>query len=590
MTSKRVLLSCTVISLQDTRFVYPCCKVCLCRVLNQSNSRFIDSETFKGPLSLRQLLIKAVEDCFIGKCLVFGLKLSVRDAENCLFGKPAAADESVQFVACQVIPPHGALLGVPVFAYLQSLMQVNAPANCSTNAGCQWQEKESPVGGFDHTLPECQNSRSANDNDSLTLPLPWNLVSDLDLCFSLDETEECPVPEVPVDDNNLEESLALQGPNRESAEFCSFNLSESKHTKHNRSSTLYRSSINASIISPIKNTPSVVHSSKRLLCNGWAAEDCFSQINASFPEKPLCHHTSFALEDAPLSETLGDFVSTDCQFVNQQVLHNSISKETSGTSENNALIKNNIVPSNLPVVLPPHSPVSILTPLRDITNDKKPLKKKNGKRESFLSSKGGKLSRRSLSCDIKDVVSNRNEDTAVQNHQTKTQENQSSVEEDAYDFSTDLFYQSNVNILDVSKSSSSDAGPSTQNRFADVNDSEPNSSRFQFAPSLQSTPIVVPPIQRVYKRQKHSKNCSGLNGSRKSLTRTSIIRVPHTNNSQGLQLLRPKLDQTSDSALETFEISAGGSELKGKMKRTTGDCASPTVTNDCSRDLFDSLF
>lgn len=644
---KRVLLGCTVISLQDTRFVYPCCKVCLCRVTDEAKSRircpkcgftcetqnvdyrfrlslkvsrdarlfgvtvfggclnpffgitagglqrFVESETFKGPPSLQQLLIKAVEDCFIGKCLVFGVKLSGRDAENCLLGEHAA-DDSVQFVACQVIPPHGALLGVTVFAYLQSLMQVNAPADCSPNAGCQWQEKDSLLGSFDHTLPLCQNSRSSSGNDSSTLSPPWNLVSNLDLCFSLDETRECSATDVSVDDNNSQESLVLQWPNGQSAKFCPFKLSELKHTEHNRSSTFYRSSINAPLISPIKPTPSV-HSSKRSPSNQWAVEDYFSQINASFPEKPLFNHTRSALEDAPLSETLGDFVSTEWQIVNQQVLSSSTSKVTPGTPESNALLENNTVPGSLPVVLLPHSLVSVPTPLRDVTNDEKPLKRKNSKRKSFLASKhttkSSHLSQRSLSCNIKDVVSNRNEGTSVQTRATKKQEDQSSTNEDAYNCSADLFYQSSMNILDQAESSYSDADPRKQDRFADIKVSEPNISSFHFAPSLQSTPIVVPRIQCTSRQQgKLSKKCSGLNGSRKSPTRTSLIGVLHAKNRRGSQLVKPKFIQISDSALGNCASSAGGSELNANMKHTPADSASPTVTNDCSRDLFDSSF
>lgn len=37
--------------------------------------RFVESEKFEGPQTLQQLLIKSVEDCFIGKCLVFGFKV-----------------------------------------------------------------------------------------------------------------------------------------------------------------------------------------------------------------------------------------------------------------------------------------------------------------------------------------------------------------------------------------------------------------------------------------------------------------------------------------------------------------------------------
>ncbi|KAL6469994.1 hypothetical protein MHYP_G00211130 [Metynnis hypsauchen] len=150
MSSKKVLVSCTVISLQDARFVYPCCKFCLSRSTEESElrsrcvkcgftcevqnvdyryrlslkvsrgrnlfgltvfggclnsffgisagdlQRFVESEKPEGPLSSQQLLIKAVEDCFIGKSFVFGFKLSGLDTEGCLLSdstqKPAVED------------------------------------------------------------------------------------------------------------------------------------------------------------------------------------------------------------------------------------------------------------------------------------------------------------------------------------------------------------------------------------------------------------------------------------------------------------------------------------------------------------------
>ncbi|XP_026794101.3 DNA damage-induced apoptosis suppressor protein [Pangasianodon hypophthalmus] len=649
MNTKRVLLSCTVVSLQDTRFVYPCCKSCLSRLTQESKlrsrcpkcgftcdtqnvdyrfrlslkvsrdtslfgvtvfggclnpffgitasdlQRFVESEKFAGPQSLSQLLIKAVEDCFIGKCLVFGFKLSGRAAESCLLGEHTA--ESVQFVACQVIPPHGAFLGVTVFAYLQSLMQANARSECSPKAGGQWQQKDTPVSSFDHTLPLCQDSRSENSNDGLTLPHAWHSVSDLVLCFSPEETGGCSLPEVSADDES-QEPLVLQWSNGvPSAKLCPVRLSESKHGEHNRLSTSHESSFNASFMSPIKTTP-CDHELKSLSFNQWASTDCLSQFNTSFAKKPLFSHTSFALEDAPLSETLGDFVSIEPQIVNQKVL-SSTSKRDQATPENSVLPENDTIPRYTSEVRSLHSSLSVLTPLRDVTNDEKSLKRKNRKRKTSSVSKHitklSHVSKELLSCDIKDVVSKRNGATNVQSHATEEQENQLNGYEDAYNCSADLFHQSSLNILDVAESSVSDTDPKKQDRLADINVSEPNISTFHFAPSLQSTPIVDPSIQCAYgQRRKLSKKWSGLHWSKKRITRTSHIRdlQNHTNNGQEMQVLKSKLNQTwrSDSAFETSECSAGGSELKVDMKHTPRDSALPTATNDCSRDLFDPSF
>ncbi|KAK3523921.1 hypothetical protein QTP70_016724 [Hemibagrus guttatus] len=553
--------------------------------------RFLESEKFEGPQRLQQLLIKAVEDCFIGKGLVFGFKLSGRDAESCLLGEHTA--ESVQYLSCQVIPPHGAFLGVTVFAYLQSLMQANARSDCTLEAGGQWQQKDSLVSSFDHTLPLCQKSCSINSNDGLTLPPPWHAVSNLDLCFSPEETRGSSLTEVSVD-NESQESLVLQYPNDvQSTKFSPFMLSESKHSEHNRLSTSHKSLFNASFISPIKTT-SCDHTSEHL--NQWASKDCLSQINASFPEKSLFNHNSFALDDAPLSETLGDFVSTaELQIVNQKVL--SPSERAQATTENSVLLENNTIPTDPSLVRSLHSSLPVLTPLRDVTNDKKSLERKNRKRKSFsVSKRTTKLScvsKRLLSCDIKDVASNRNGGTRMQSHATKEQENQSSGYKDVYNFSADLFQQSSMNILDISESSFSNADIRKQDCLVDIKVSEPNISSFHFAPSLQSTPIVDPSIQHPY-RQPHklSKKWSGFHWSKKSITQTSLIRVlqNNTNNRQGLQLDKSKFNQTSDSVIETSEILAGGSELKVDMKHTPGESALTTNINDCSRDLFDPSF
>lgn len=498
----------------------------------------------------------------------------------------------MQFVACQVIPPYGAFLGITVFGYLQSLMYANAHSDCSPKAGCQCQQNVSPESSFGHTLSLCQNSHSESSNDRLTLPHAWHSVSDLVLCFSPEETRGCTLPEVSVD-NESQEPLILQWSNGvQGAKLCPFKPSES-----NRLSASHESLFNASSTSPVKTIP-CDHESKRLSFNQWASKNCLSQFNASFPEKPLVNHTSVTLEDARLSETLGDFVSIEPQIVNQKVL-SFTSQRDQATPENSVLLENDTIPGCTSEVGSPYSSLPVLTPLRDVTNDKKSLERKNRKQKTSSASKHTKklsrVSKELLSCVIKDVVSKRNGSTHVQSHATKEQENQLSVYEDAYNCSADLFHQSSMNIFDVAESSVSDADPKKQDRLSDISISEPNILSFHFAPSVQSTPIVDRSIQcTLGQRRKLSKKWTGLHWSKKSITRKSHIRVlqNHTNNRKGLQVVKSECNHTwcSDSGLKTSESSAGGSELKADMKHTPGNCALPTTTNDCSRDLFDPLF
>lgn len=498
----------------------------------------------------------------------------------------------MRFVACQVIP-HGAFLGVTVFAYLQNLMQANSRSDGSAKAGCQRQQNDSPVSSFDHTLPLCQNSCSESSSDTSALSHPWHSLSDLVLCFSPEETRGCSLTEVSVDDES-QEPLTLQWSSGvQGAKSCPFKSSESKHREHNRLSTSHESSLNASSTSPVKTAP-CDRESKSISFIHWASKDCLSQCDAAFPEKPLFNHTSFALEDAPLSETLGDFVSIEPQIVKRKVL-SSTSKRDQATPENRVWLENDTIPRYTTEIQSLHSSFAVLTPLRDVTNDEKSQRKNRKRKTSSASKHRTKLSHVSkelLSCDIKDVVSKRNGGINVQSHARKEQENQLSGYVDAYNCSADLFHQSSLNILDAVESAVSDADSNTRDRLTDINISEPNISSFHFAPSLQSTPIGDPSIQCAYGlRSKLSKKWSGMHWSKKRITCTSHIRVlqNHTNNRQGLQVVKSEFNHT-DSALETSESSAGGYELKVDMKHTPGDSALPTATNDYSRDLFDPSF
>lgn len=517
------------------------------------------------------------------------LQLSSRDAESCLLGRHSA--ESLALVACQVIPPHGAFLGITVFAYLQSLMQANSYSDCSPKAGCQWQQKDSLVSSFNHTLPLCQNSISESSSDGSTLPHPWHSVSDLVLCFSPEETRECSLLEGSVDDES-QKSFVLQGSNEvQGAKFGPFMPSESEHQDHNRLPTLHEPLVNFSSMSPIKTT-TYDHVLESLgSFHQWASKDCLSQLNASLREKPSFNPTSFTLEDAPLSKTLGEFLNTQPQFVNKKEL-GSTSKRDQARPDNNVPLENGTVRHSYTSEAQPLDS-SLFTPLRDVTNNKNSVGGKIRKRKTSLVSKCTTkllhVSKELLSCDIKGVVSKTNGGASVHNHATE-QLSQLSGYEDAYDCSADLFHQSSM-----TESSVSDFVPKKQDRLADISVSEPNVSSFHFAPSLQSTPIVHPSIQCTYgQRRKLSKKWSGLHWSRKIMTHASHIRVlqNHTpKNRRRLQLVKAEFNQSCcDSALETSQSSAGDCELKADMKHTPGDSALHATTIDCSRDLFDPFF
>lgn len=516
-------------------------------------------------------------------CCISVMQISSSAAERCLLGEHIA--ESVQFVACQIIPPHGAFLGITVFAYLQNLMQANARSDSSPKAVCQWQQKDSLVSSFDHTLPLCQNSASSNDGSRLSHP--WHSVSDLVLCFSPEETSGCSLSEVSVDDDESQEPLALQWSNGvQGAKRSSVKPSETKHDLL----------LNPSSMSPVKNT-SCDQEMQSLSFNQWVSSQQvgLSQLNSSTREKPLVNHISFALDDAPLSESLGDFVTKETEINRKS--HSFTNEKDQVMPEKAVLLKKETILMYTSQVQSPHS--SFHTRLHDVTNNEESLERKNRKRKSSVSRHTTKLSHvsKELHCfDIKDMVSKRNIGSHVYIPTTKEQENQSDACEDAYNCSADLFHQSSMKVLDAAESFVSETDPKKQDLLACVSIPEPKITSFHFAPSLQSTPIVDPTIQCKYRqRRKPSKKWSGLHWSEKKITRTSHIRglQNHTNNRQEAQVVMSELNHTwrSDSALETSESSAGGSGLKVDMKHMPGDSALHTTTTvDCSRDLFDPSF
>uniref|UniRef100_A0A8C1RZZ5 DNA damage-induced apoptosis suppressor n=1 Tax=Cyprinus carpio TaxID=7962 RepID=A0A8C1RZZ5_CYPCA len=380
MSNTRALVSCTILSLQDSCFVYPCCKGCLSRLIQESKraicgrcgftcdlqnvdyryrlsfnvsrnqdifgvtifggclnpffgitagglQRCIDLEKTEGTHTVQQLLVKAVEDCFIGKCVIFGLKVPHNVAKT--------SSLSGQLVACQIISPCESLMGCTVIAYFKNLLRANSHF---ANSICPSQQKDSQstqrneLSSFDYTPPSCAKLDSQPSSEEFTLSSAWQ---SLGLCFPpeelsndlLQQSRDC-------NHNNL-------SPKTEETRRCKStsqsNTSQLKHVNciqdelknetrnsHRKSfssscdmfesSAHFNSSTACDTINPLIplscGNNSEIITSERLKTGG--------KYDAPLCEKSLYSHSGqnicFDLEDAPLSESLQDYVSVEPQI------------------------------------------------------------------------------------------------------------------------------------------------------------------------------------------------------------------------------------------------------------------------------------
>lgn len=198
MSFRRALVDCAVLSLQDGCVLYPCCRGCFSRIdvdqqdttrcrchkcgyrclreqvdyryrlsLRVARDRCIFGITVFGnslnpffgihatelqrlvgnldgpmePSTRFTLLVKAVEDCFIGRHFIFGIK--IMEAESGLwFGGPVANGSSskngTQFVATQMILPKATGLGgCTVVSYYRILLQKAAESELISADTCR---------------------------------------------------------------------------------------------------------------------------------------------------------------------------------------------------------------------------------------------------------------------------------------------------------------------------------------------------------------------------------------------------------------------------------------------------------------------
>ncbi|XP_030638178.1 uncharacterized protein ddias [Chanos chanos] len=247
MTSKRILISGTVLSLQDKHVFYPSCKNCFSRLriqrlksrsechkcgfscepqhaayryrllLKVSRNRDIFNVTVFGSClnhlfgtsadglqrlvaelektqsseHIKQLFSKAVEDCFIGRCFIFGIKIScIQREENFLSKKASWLDLKThrgQFVANQIISSSDAAVGITVAAYLESLLQADS-ALSSAYVPLRHEEEEEVLNSFEYTLPSSWRSHSEHSKGVITLQSPWQKLPGI--CLSPSQQQE----------------------------------------------------------------------------------------------------------------------------------------------------------------------------------------------------------------------------------------------------------------------------------------------------------------------------------------------------------------------------------------------------------------
>ncbi|XP_052372067.1 uncharacterized protein ddias [Oncorhynchus keta] len=124
-----------------------------------------------------RLLVKAVEDCFIGRHFVFGIKIS---------GPHPYRREAGQFIASQISLPMASVPGCSVVSYYRTLLQQAAlcadwttdprpaPQPSADTSTAPLLLHPSPLHSFDSTLPSCGRSMSLQCTLTLT-PTPTNI-------------------------------------------------------------------------------------------------------------------------------------------------------------------------------------------------------------------------------------------------------------------------------------------------------------------------------------------------------------------------------------------------------------------------------
>ncbi|XP_053161831.1 DNA damage-induced apoptosis suppressor protein isoform X2 [Hemicordylus capensis] len=118
MNGRRRLLAASVISIQNFNFVYPSCQNCFSRLFLDSERYIEEADQEPDRDASPDVLVKAVETCFIGKKFVFGVKDSSKQ-DGASFLQNHYQTDPKALTACQMFVPNSSLVGHTVIHYLQ---------------------------------------------------------------------------------------------------------------------------------------------------------------------------------------------------------------------------------------------------------------------------------------------------------------------------------------------------------------------------------------------------------------------------------------------------------------------------------------
>uniref|UniRef100_A0A8C3FH37 DNA damage induced apoptosis suppressor n=1 Tax=Chrysemys picta bellii TaxID=8478 RepID=A0A8C3FH37_CHRPI len=169
MNGRRRLLAASVISVQNSSFVYPSCQNCFSKLILDSNRYIQDFNQVSGELdrdASPRVLIQAVKTCFIGKRFIFGVKSSENHdgghsvSDSTLPNCSRINRRTRDLTACQIFLPNTAVAGFTVISYFHRLLQsANFRSSCSSS-----QRPDCPFIAIDQPSSELSSLCSSGSN------------------------------------------------------------------------------------------------------------------------------------------------------------------------------------------------------------------------------------------------------------------------------------------------------------------------------------------------------------------------------------------------------------------------------------------
>ncbi|XP_031428205.1 uncharacterized protein ddias [Clupea harengus] len=234
----RTFLRCTVLSVQDTSILYPSCLTCFSRVTLASEeqassrwccvkcgrdaeaagyryrlslrvsrdcavlgatvfgscldsffgvpagqlNRFLDAvKESRGVQTVERLLRKALEDCFVGRCVLLAIKIPGNVGEHRSPGRrPCPALEgsmktSEQYIASSITLPNDGVFGATVLQYLQSLLRARDLSDGCSDQECSQESDQDSYHDYTQLCPGGVCSPPCKAANA-SFPLPLSLL------------------------------------------------------------------------------------------------------------------------------------------------------------------------------------------------------------------------------------------------------------------------------------------------------------------------------------------------------------------------------------------------------------------------------